>query len=163
MGSLHPRLFIPSLFLVLTIPVMVRRYFVIPRIGQFKIGTDRKAASQKAMITLVVIILCYLVIITFPGLLRFIPGKFTILGISGFYILIILSVIAFLSECRRLYMYAVIWFGGHLFYSVAEEYFGIGFGKFVVFGAPGVIILTVGLILFVRFLRRYPLPSEGSE
>jgi hypothetical protein len=86
------------------------------------------------------------------------PGWSVDLGF-GIFVFLVCSFIAYTMDYPRLYLYGLL-MGLSIPVSVLlEAYAGISFP--IAWVISGGIILVVGLITFIRFLRRYPLPNEG--
>jgi hypothetical protein len=143
----------------------VKKQITVPRLGYVKFAPSRTAKGKKT--TLVLVIAGALALI--PGVLLFIttergiqaPIQFLIeygmivIGVAG---MVLLAVVAHISEISRLYAYAALFFviftGGY-FLSVPFFYYLMTLGA---------VILLAGLYLLTRFLRMYSIPiGEASD
>lgn len=138
----------------------VKKQVTVPRLGFVKFGPTRTAKTQKTVLVLVLVgVMAFL-----PGVLLFATTEMGILapirllidygmiviGIAG---AAVLSVVAYLSELRRLYVYAALvltlFVSGH-FLTAPLPYYLMTLGT---------IILLSGLYLLIAFQRKYPLPT----
>lgn len=138
----------------------VKKQVTVPRLGFVKFGPTRTAKTQKTVLVLVLVgVMAFL-----PGVLLFATTEMGILapirllidygmiviGIAG---AAVLSVVAYLSELRRLYVYAALvltlFVSGH-FLTAPLPYYLMTLGT---------IILLSGLYLLITFQRKYPLPT----
>jgi hypothetical protein len=140
--------------LVLVLPVG-KKLVTTPRLGYVKFGPARKLKLGKAFIALTVSVLTIftLQLLTRSGLsLPIVPMS----PIMAVWIAVFFGILAYYLDFRRLYAYGLL-------YAISEVLWG-QFGKSI--GAVtqtiwATAILLVGLIVFARFLRKYPLPAEG--
>ncbi len=138
----------------------VKKQVTVPRLGFVKFGPTRTAKTQKTVLVLVLVgVMAFL-----PGVLLFATTEMGILapirllidygmiviGVAG---AAVLSVVAYLSELRRLYVYAALvltlFVSGH-FLTAPLPYYLMTLGT---------IILLSGLYLLITFQRKYPLPT----
>ena len=138
----------------------VKKQVTVPRLGFVKFGPNRTAKTQKTVLVLVLVgVMAFL-----PGVLLFATTEMGILapirllidygmiviGVAG---AAVLSVVAYLSELRRLYVYAALvltlFVSGH-FLTAPLPYYLMTLGT---------IILLSGLYLLITFQRKYPLPT----
>jgi DNA-binding MarR family transcriptional regulator len=124
-----------------------KRVVTTPRIGMVEFGPERKVKNKRAMIFLSIS-------------LWIVPA-----GIFGVQAIVIFSLLAYFLDLSRLYLYGWLYalvFPGRI---ISVEYLGIR-DAFAVL-APAAVMVIIGGVLFVRFLRRYPLsaeyrPAEGT-
>lgn len=82
--------------------------------------------------------------------------KIPISPIMAISIALVFGLLAYYMDFRRLYAYGLL-------FAMPELLRGL-FGKPtgpIVPTVSGIVILLVGLVVFMRFLRKYPLPAEG--
>ncbi|UCC79982.1 MAG: hypothetical protein JSW64_01090 [Candidatus Zixiibacteriota bacterium] len=150
----------------LAIFLLGKKKITVPRIGMVKFGAERKARKKKvaAIILMAVIISSLLALMAmthsmpiflaellkgFGSAVGFGLLAFTMFIFGGYY-----------NDIPRLYLYGLL-FGASLFLS--ECYYnkvGIEVHSSVWFGASGLIMLSIGISLLIRFIRLYPVPSE---
>ncbi|MFX0019055.1 MAG: hypothetical protein ACFFAK_06865 [Promethearchaeota archaeon] len=141
-----------------------KKFITIPRIGIVEFGQKRKARQKKLKIFLLINVLfgSIVFILTFFGLLEFIilAGSFTPLLIGLISYTIPFTIIAYFLEFNRLYIYALM--GGFSFFisDIIYSILGSPLDSIIGFGVPGGIIVVVGLIFFIKFLRKYPKPKK---
>jgi hypothetical protein len=135
-----------------------KRFITIPRIGMIKPSQKMERRFKNLGIFLVI-----LGAIAFGGILtgRIIGYPFSSgysLGILGLVLAGGISVLAYLLNAARLYVYAVLLFvafaGGEILSANITTF--EAFALSVILG--GAIILFSGLVVLLRFLRKYPLP-----
>jgi len=141
-----------------------KKFITIPRIGIVKFGQKRKARQKKLKIFLLINVLfgCVVFILTFFGLLEIlaIGGSLTPLLIGLISYTFPFTIIAYFLEFNRLYIYALM--GGFSFFisDVIYSILGSPLDSIIGFGVPGGIIVAVGLIFLIKFLRKYPKPKK---
>ena len=74
----------------------------------------------------------------------------------------LIGALAYYMQFRRLYVYAVLLGFGMLGTDFLNGYVGSPLAALIVFSAPGSIILLIGVVLLIRFLRKYPKPTEEA-
>lgn len=133
-----------------------KKYITTPRLGIVKFKPKRKA--EKKMITLIFLIffIITLIIYTFTvsNLLDFEESFLPI--VFGLFFTAPISLLAYIFRLYRLYIYAVL--GGICFFISEFSYLKVnspnsGFLSFIAVGSG---VISVGLVLLVRFLRKYP-------
>ena len=151
--------------LVCTLFILMKKFISVPRMGQAKFGPIRKLNVKRFIIFSVIntIILVILLILPYIGLLKGVrlEGYSSILIISALFIWLPLSIIAFFIKFNRLYIYAII--GGVSFFvsDLLRGYIPYLLSTSIVFGISGGIIFSIGLIIFLKFLKKYP--REGGK
>jgi hypothetical protein len=157
--------YLAGAFVAISTPIytQMKKQITIPRLGYVKFTSSRTAKSQKTISLLII-----------AGFLAFIPGVFLfitagmgiqapiqflieygmiVIGVAG---MVLIASIAYLTELRRLNIYAVLFLAIFLsgyFLSFPFVYYLIGLGT---------IILVSGAYLLIRFQHNYPLPL-GDE
>jgi hypothetical protein len=158
--------YLAGAFVAIFTPIyaQIKKQITVPRLGYVKFTPSRTAKIQKNILVLVIAGVLTLI----PGFLLFktteqgmlAPIQFLIeygmivIGVSG---MVLLSVVAYISEIRRLYAYSALFFAifiGGYFLSIPFFYYLITLGT---------VILLVGLYLLTRFLHEYPLPIRGNS
>jgi len=149
------------IFSIVLFYIVGKKFITIPRIGLVKFGPKRKARSKKLFVIIAIFIVVTNIILILEinktASLAHLTGLALYMMRFGIGLLLLglpISLIAYFMEIKRLYLIAVL-------VAVAESVYGyVGSIGFIVTG--GIILLT-GLVIFIRFLRDYPLPSEGNE
>ena len=132
--------------IIAVMPLLLgKKYIVSPRIGVIKFGPKRKALKKKFILFSVIntLILIIILILTINSVLQQIPLR----GAT-------LLLVAYVMQFPRLFVYGLlIGFGLPL-----AEILEFSLTIFLI----GVIILSIGIIYFIKFLRKYPIPEEVS-
>ena len=161
-----------SLYLVATAVLVVgKRYITVPRLGAVRFGSARKARLSVSALILVGSALFGLVLFLLfsdrlvPGWLS---GRMIGLIVFGLNALIVFSLLAHFLDFSRLYGYAVLW---ALAFPASEAVaahtpLSGAFAFLFTIGGFSAVMLGIGIVLLVRFLRGYPIatqPAIGSD
>lgn len=167
-GIERPLSYIPA-FAITVIGVLAMRVakksITLPRMGLVKLGRRRKARFKKMRIVLSIasLLTTILIVLTLTGDVKpadwGAPG-WLMPGVIGMLTAVEISFMAYFVGYAPLYLYG--WLFGLSFpvSALLEEYAGITFP--VAFVASGVVMLLIGTVSLIRFLRDYPLPAEGA-
>ena len=145
--------------------ILLKRLFSVPRMGRAKFGPTRKLNVKRFFIFSVIntAILVILLLLPYIGLFHGVrvEGYFFALIISTLFIWLPLSILAFFIKFNRLYIYAII--GGVAFFisEILRDYIPDFLSSCIVFGVSGGIIFSIGLRIFLKFLKKYP--KEGGN
>jgi hypothetical protein len=140
-----------------------KKFITVPRMGFVTFGTNRKSKQQKLKIFLFAFFILNVILFLLPltGILNYVqfePLLFSlILGISMF--TFPFSIIAYFLDFTRLYIYAFLTGIGFFLTDLLNPIFGSPIDIFLTFGISGGIIVIIGLYLFIRFLKKYPLSN----
>jgi hypothetical protein len=136
-----------------------KRFITVPRIGM--INPSPKMERRLRNLTIFLLVLGLL---AFVGILisRIFGSAFTAdhsLGILGLVLAAGVAVLAYLLNASRLYVYAVILFvafaGGEILAGTVTTF--DAFASSVIIG--GGLILISGIVVLLRFMRKYPRPE----
>jgi hypothetical protein len=142
-----------------------KRFITIPRMGRVKFGPKAKARKKKARLLLTVSVVVGLLLFLFiwlavmggrsPGLsLRLIaPLVWTV------NVLIVFGLGGYFLDFKRLYLIGLMYALAVPLNEALRALSGLDL-SLLAFGLPALVILGTGLVVFVRFVRHYPLPSE---
>jgi hypothetical protein len=157
---------IPDWMIGAILPLIVIAFYVSkklitkPRVGRFKLGMDLKVF---------VFLILSLMVFTISAI-GILPAKLIIKGttIPAFdWILIsitIFSLAAAFLNIKRLYIYGVLYAISFPFYKVFKHHVNLGKISLIMFFISATIMLAVGIVVLIRFLRNYPIPSkEGLD
>lgn len=138
-------------------PTLGKKFVTIPRMGLVKFGSARKVKRKKVVAVLIISVLATLalLLLSLSGLAL---PKIPISPIIAIFYAGVFGLLAYYTDFRRLYAYG-------LFFAISEVLWGV-FGKPIgpiVDTVSGILILLVGLVVFIRFLRKYPIPAEGTS
>jgi hypothetical protein len=77
---------------------------------------------------------------------------------AGIFIFAIFSLIGYMNEYARLYLYGFLFGLGYVVSTVLQDM--TGNPLYWPYALAGLIAAVIGIILFIRFLRDYPQPQE---
>jgi len=152
---------IPWNIATILILILGKKFITIPRLGFVRFGARRKK-TRKLLLIFLIINVCFaflLLILSFSGVSAWFQLNPLLdpLLIGILVITLPLSILAFFLEYYRLIFYSILAGLGFLisefFYLVVGPIYDI----LLSFGLISLIILTIGLIYLVKFLRKYPL------
>ncbi len=139
------------------------KYVIQPRVGIFKPGASLKSTGKKLLIVTTVQFITHIIFIILVGI-----GNITGIHLEGILFILIIGlffmplfvILAFLLKYPRLYFIGMlIWlaiFINELMYDAID--YRVRWP--ISYGIPGAIIFFMGLVFFIRFLRKYPLPKK---
>ena len=141
----------------------IRKTIIQPRIGAVELGTYRKTRQKKIIFIVLIInllalllgILSFIYFSDIPGLA--ISALLSVIFLGGF------SLAGYMMEIPRLYLYGGITalapiIGEYLFTNFHVSHHGIP----ITFGTISPIIILIGLVIFLRLLKQYPV-TEPEE
>ena len=152
-------IYVPLMFLCPVIYVLGKKYVTIPRLGLVKFGSERKARSKKMILGLIITQLVLLIILILT-LIKAVALGFLGSAIVTLNILVALSLLAYFLDYPRMYIIAVLFAMSEPTYYYLHHYTEVTYIGLIAYGIPASIILIMGIVVFYRFLRKYPLPSE---
>jgi hypothetical protein len=141
-----------------------KKYITTRRMGFVKFGTKRQTRQNKLKIFLAfnVIIGLIVFLLTITDLMTpiFTLGLITPLIIGILFFTVPLTIIAYFLEFSRLFLYSII-FGFTFFLSeLLFPITGAPFDTVIAFVIPGFIVVLIGLIFLIKFIRKYPKPKS---
>jgi hypothetical protein len=151
----------PIYLIVLVGVILLKKYVVAPRLGLVQFSKERKSKFKRLILmTNVILVLGIIAAVFFIDLSNLqikwlVPATFSLMLLIGF------SVVAYLLDLARFYIYgamnglAVV--VGELLYQFAAA---SNHGLPVVFGATSSLMIIIGIVLLVNFLRKYPKPPK---
>jgi len=151
--------------LVLLAFIAGKKCITVPRMGFVKFGPKRKRKIRKSRIILlgsvlagaVVFVAAALVIRSYPvgrpKLLLLLPAAWVANSV------IVFSLLAYYLDCTRLYAYGLLFALPVPVDIVVKEFVGVNLSP-IAFAIPAIVMLVVGTMLLVRFLRDYPFPAK---
>jgi hypothetical protein len=144
---------------------IIIKYVIQPRTGIIKPGPGLKSIRKKLLIVVLfqfviqVIFIILLVVGSGPGIQA--EGIFFMLIISLF-ILPLFSILAYLMNYPRLYLIGILIWLAIFINELIHEFYDYRFRWILSFGIIGSVILFMGLVIFIRFLKKYPLPKKEA-
>ena len=161
---------VPLPFLVLIAFWAGKKFITAPRIGLVKFGPQRKAKMRNLRAVLFVSVLLLVIMVFWgwaamgnglPQWMRGIPLPLYVWPVQT---IVVFGLAAYFLDVPRFYAYGVL-YGlplpvGMLLVKNTDV---TALGSVVItYGVPVGVMVLIGMILFVRFLRQYPAPAEGS-
>lgn len=142
---------------------IIIRYVIQPRTGIAKPGPSLKSMRKKLIIVtsvqFMIHIIFIILLITGSGSGIQVTGL-TFMLIISLFIIPLFATLAYLMKYLRLYIIGLlIWFAiflNELIYDIMDY----RIRWFLSYGIMGGIIFLMGLIIFIRFLKKFPLPKE---
>ncbi len=166
-GVQRPYYYLIAFALLLPVGIgipLFKTHYTIPRIGMVSFSPQRKTRTFYARIALIVMFIVTVILVVLTARRSFdgsplarIPNIFMPWAIY----VVILSLLAFILDYPRLYAYGWLLALEYPLGNYIEAQTGLIFpnGNTIV----GLVILLIGLIIFSRFLRRYPHPIHEAN
>jgi len=152
-----PLYLIPVLFLILT-----KKNIVIPRMGMVKFSKQRRRKSMLFHIVITAVLL-FLVLLTVLSATSYLPEYIAPKIIITAIILLICFATAYFLDLTRLFLYGIVIAGAFNLSEFFRENPGrLPDGGFAYLMAS-IVFLIAGGIYFFRFLKKYPIPAEGTD
>ena len=142
-----------------------KRFITVPRMGRAKFGPKGKARKRKARVVLAASVLVGVVVffIALSGMKgnwsEGLPLQFIIPAIWSVNMLVVFGLGAYFLDFDRLYLIGVMYALALPVLILTDELLGIDLG-FIAFAIPAALILIIGSVVFVRFLRDYAVLAE---
>ena len=147
---------VPVIFIILAI-----RYIATPRMGMVKLARKRMRRNRWFMVT-VTIFLVIMVILTITGNgdsnAGLINGRWIISGV----IFLICTTIAYFLNFKRMYLYAFLFTGAFNLSEEIRENPGIISDGAYVYLFFSFVLIIIGCVYLISFLKKYPLPEKVS-
>jgi len=147
---------VPLIFIILAI-----RYIATPRMGMVKLARKRMRRNRWFMVT-VTIFLVIMVILTITGNgdsnAGLINGRWIISGV----IFLICTTIAYFLNFKRMYLYAFLFTGAFNLSEEIRENPGIISDGAYVYLFFSFVLIIIGCVYLISFLKKYPLPEKVS-
>jgi len=144
--------------------ILGKKFITIPRIGFVKFGAKRKKLKKRLLAFLI-----FNVFLAFLLLFVNISGFFKSLNIGGLteplvvgllLITVPLSILAYFLEFNRLYIYAIFFGLGFFISELLYPLVGSPLDLFLSLGSVGIVVIFIGLVYLVLFLRKYSLSQK---
>ena len=160
------KIFLPVLFMIPILYWYLKKKVVAPRIGIVRFSKQRR----KRMISIKVVISAIVllgIICTFLIQLKIIPGIDTGLPIApviiGTQLLLVFLFLGYFLQVNRLYFYGILISAAFVVSEIIihqTEKLQAGALPFLI--ASGIMVF-MGFVLFLQFLKKYPLPKEEDH
>jgi hypothetical protein len=129
--------------------ILGKRWITVPRLGQINFSPQRKARQNVLRVAIFAVVLLTAALALWTALPA---GWIFVVLVPGIFLLM-----AYMMDFKRLYFYSVLIAA----FMVITEVYGDPLAAWAQIVA-GLVPLTVGLVLLVRFLRHYPVLDEAS-
>jgi len=144
-----------------------KRFITLPRMGRVKFGPERKARQHKVVLILFGSVILGMVMWLIAsavsnGWAAGLPWMALFPAIYALNVLAVFGLAAYLFQFERLYLIAVLFALPVPVDALVRAWLGIRLG-FWAFAVPALIILAMGVILLMRFLRDYSVPVEDDN
>jgi len=167
-GVVRPLNILSAVILPLIVLYYGKRLITIPRMGFVKFGPKRKAAGKKLRIfsiILTVVIITQIILTlsgTFPPRWMSDMGRYSMPIIFALFAILIFSVVAYFRDFPRLVGIGILFGSSIMLTEILHDRLGSPLASLIGFGLPALIILTMGIILMGRFIRKYPKPNQSE-
>jgi len=132
-----------------------KKFITVPRIGRVKFGPARKAKQRKLMAVVGIAVIATLILLL-TTLLGLDTPQAVVAPILVICIALVFGLMAYYMDFRRLYAYGLLFAISMALWETLEEPIDP-----IAFSVSGGIALLIGLVVFIRFLRKYPKTAEG--
>lgn len=142
---------------------IILKYVIQPRIGIFKPGPSLKSTGKKLFIVTTVQLITHIIFI-----ILLVTGNFTGIHLEGILFILIIGlffmplfvILAFLLKYPRLYFIGMLIWLAIFINELMPDVIDYRLRWPISYGIPGALIFFMGLVIFIRFLRKYPLSKE---
>jgi MFS family permease len=150
--------------------ILLKKFVVAPRIGQVRFSPERKKRLRRLAIGMAAIFLLTLVMFgmtvsaiyfrepIFDGSIEWALPLDLVHTAAGIFIFTIFCLIGYVNDNARYYLYGFLFGLGYVISTVLQDITGDPF--YWPWMLAGLVAVVIGLVLFVRFLREYPLPQD---
>lgn len=145
---------------------LAKKYITRPRMGFVKFGHIRKKRNKLLAFFLALSVAFTLVtlIFTILGIFQLqLPGFMVMLLIGLLFITLPFSLIAYFLQLKRLYVYAILGGFGLFISHILSPIVGAPYDDIITFGGIGFAITITGIIIFIKFLKRYSMEIEEGK
>ena len=143
-----------------------KKLITVPRMGRVKFGPKRKAKLSWVMVILFISVLVGAGVFVAALAMRtsrpeWLNGTFVFPAVWMVNAMVVFSLGAYFLDFSRLYLIGVMYALAVPLDIMFRQLTDIDL-SFIAFGVPAMVILIVGSVMLVRFLREYPLPAEEA-
>ena len=146
------------IYIVIAVPLFLVQAFVTrPRLGVVKYSLKRKKRNMTIIAIGAAILLSNVIvfILIFTEVIQFSGHTYLMAAVFGVIPLTVFTLMAYFLDVKRLYVIAFLFSSGFFL----KEIFSILSYNLVgniIFISLGVIIVSIGLVFLIRFLKKYP-------
>ncbi len=143
-----------------------KKLITVPRMGRVKFGPKRKAKLNWVRVVLFISVLVGAGVFVAGLAVRsnrpeWLNGTFVFPAAWMVNAMVVFSLGAYFLDFNRLYLIGVMYALAVPLDIMFRQFTDIDL-SFIAFGAPAMVILIIGLVVFTRFLRDYPLLPEEA-
>ena len=144
-----------------------KKFISVPRMGRVKLGPKGKARKKKSMILLTASLfvgaaLFLLALVVKDRRPEWLDVSLVFPAGYALNMLVVFSLGAYFLDFNRLYLIGLMYALPVPVDTLLHELAGID-ASFFAFAVPAAVVLAIGIVLFVRFLRDYPVPALPAE
>ena len=139
---------------------ITKKRVVQPRIGVVKFGKERMKNTFMVSIILTLSLIFGLVMVLLPKLGLITKSVSMIVIIVPLNILIVFGLMAYFLSFNRLYWYSILLAASFAAFFIMKEILNVQDGAYFII-ASSLLMIIIGSILFVKFIKKYPLPKEN--
>jgi len=163
-------LFLVVMLVLIGLQLLARRIYSEPRLGVVKM---RWSLSKTILVTVTFLLVVFSLIITFFFLPKSTPARNPFTGMPGWLskfgvdlaaamiVMAVYNIMGFLFRVPRLFLYGWMLGLGSLSSAIWPTWFGITVNLPLALAA--LIIFLTGVVLFIRFIRKYSLPPTDLD
>jgi hypothetical protein len=152
--------------------ILIKKFIVAPRIGMVRHGVERKKRLKRLSIAMMIIFALTLALFGMtvsaiyggePIFQQSIGWPFRLDLVhtaAGIFIFAIFSLIGYMNDYVRLYFYGFFFGLGYIISTALQDITGILF--YWPWALAGLAAVIIGLLIFFRFLRTYPLTQDAT-
>ncbi len=143
--------------------IIIIKYVIQPRTGIAKPGPSLKSMRKKLILVVfiqfIIQIIFIILLFTGSGSGIQIEGPMFLL-IVGLFVLPLFIILAYLMKYPRLYLIGLLIWTAIFINELLYEPVNYRYRWLLSYGITGAIIFFIGLVIFIRFLKKYPLPKK---
>lgn len=145
-----------------------KKFITTPRIGSVEFGAQRKGKLRRVRLVLFLSVLMGVLMLLWGvgssiGLLPYLAAELPIAAyVWAVQCVVVFGVAAYFMDVTRFYLYGVLYalpFPLGILLAQNTDLTG-AYSMALTFGSTGGIMVLVGVVLFIRFVRRYPKPAQ---
>lgn len=140
-----------------------KKYIATPRTGIAKISVKTSPTKKRLLLFLIINVIITFIMFIFTLIRPFgiqTDPILTMLVIGLLFLTLPMSGLAYFLKTPRFYITAIVMGLSLLASEIIHPFIGSPFHFTIAFSISGSIILIMGVVVLIRFLRKYPLPKE---
>lgn len=163
MGIPKPVYFLVFPFIALFITYAGKNYITIPRMGFVKFGPRREIAKKRICVLasiLTPLLMIFIIIIKMQFIFKGDLSNYVGPLFSTMLFVIISTIISHIIDYPRLFLFGLLVGLSIIAAEILYPHFGSPLDGLIPFSIAGALIMANGLVLLIRFLKKYPKPSK---